>query len=56
MNINKRKNESLIHTLPKPDKNIFIYCLSDPVTDEVKYVGMTTSGFERIKSHYDDCH
>lgn len=43
---------SLIHLLPKPEKDIFIYALCEPGTENVKYIGLATNGFKRIKQHY----
>lgn len=43
---------SLIHTIEKPEKDIFIYGLCDPDTYELKYIGLATIGFNRIISHY----
>jgi len=35
-----------------PKSNTFIYCLIDPTTNEVRYVGQTINGIKRIKAHY----
>ncbi len=35
-----------------PDKQNFIYALCCPDTNEVKYIGLSTNGFKRIKDHY----
>ena len=34
------------------DKNIFVYGLFDPVTDELRYIGKTSRGECRIKEHF----
>jgi hypothetical protein len=52
MNINKRKNESLIHTLPKSETPYFIYGLIDPDNKEIKYVGLSTTGNGRFFTHW----
>ena len=44
---------SLVHTLPKPEKEIFIYALCEPDSLNIRYIGLSTSGFKRIKRHYD---
>lgn len=44
---------SLIHTLPKPEKDIYIYALCEPNTQDIRYIGLATNGFRRIKRHYD---
>jgi GIY-YIG catalytic domain len=38
--------------LPTPDKGIFIYGLFCPDTKDLKYIGLSTNGFRRIKEHY----
>lgn len=50
--LNIRKNRSIVHDLPKPEKDIFIYALCEPNTDIVRYIGLSTMGFKRIKDHY----
>jgi len=47
--------KSLIHSLEKPEKEIYIYALCDPNTGQIRYIGLSTVGFKRIASHYDDC-
>lgn len=47
--------KSLIHSLERPEKEIYIYGLCDPNTGELRYIGLSTVGFKRIASHYDDC-
>jgi len=49
-------SKSLIHTLEKPEKDIFIYGLCDPDTGEIRYIGLTTSGFKRLYDHYGNCY
>lgn len=51
-----RKNASLIHSIEKPIKDIFIYGLCDPDTNELKYIGLSTVGFKRLKDHYETCY
>lgn len=46
---------SLLNTLPKPEKKIFIYGLLNPETNELRYIGLTKNGFSRICNHYNDC-
>lgn len=46
--------KSLIFSLPKPEKNTFIYGLCDPDTNELRYIGLTGNGFKRISGHYND--
>lgn len=47
--------KSLIFSLPKSEKNVFIYGLCDPDTNELRYIGLTGNGFKRISGHYNDC-
>jgi hypothetical protein len=49
------KINTVYSNLDKPEKNIFIYLLSDPDTNQPKYIGMTTTGFLRIYHHYIHC-
>lgn len=49
------KYNDLIQSLDKPEKNICIYALLDPDTNELKYIGQTIQGFERIREHYNKC-
>lgn len=46
------KYNDLIQSLDKPEKNICIYALLDPDTNELKYVGQTLQGFNRIREHF----
>jgi len=48
--------KSLIHTVEKPEKLIFIYGLCDPDTNELKYIGLSTVGFKRLQNHYNCCY
>lgn len=47
-----KQHKSLIHTLEQPQKDIYIYLLKCPDTNNPKYVGLATTGFTRIKQHY----
>ena len=47
------KRKQLIYSLPVPEKDIVIYALCEPDSNIIRYVGMTTVGFNRIKGHYD---
>jgi hypothetical protein len=47
--------KSLIFSLEKPEKNVFIYGLCDPDTNALRYIGLTGNGFKRISGHYNDC-
>lgn len=47
---------SLIHTIEKPEKHIFIYGLIDPRDGLLKYIGLATNGFNRMKQHYSSCY
>lgn len=49
-------NKSLIHTIEKPEKKIYIYGLCDPDTNELRYIGLTTIGFKRMIRHWNDCY
>lgn len=48
----RRKNESLIHSVDKPSSEIFIYGLIDPDSKEIKYIGLATTGFDRLRQHW----
>lgn len=43
---------SLVHSLPQPEKNIYIYALCEPGTNDIRYIGLATNGFDRIKQHW----
>lgn len=43
---------SLFETLPKPEKNIFVYALCEPGTENIRYIGIATTGFKRMRDHY----
>ena len=45
-------NPSKIHSLPKPEKDIYIYTLIDPRDNSIKYVGLSTTGFSRVNNHF----
>lgn len=45
----------LIQSLEKPEKNICIYGLLNPDTDELVYIGQTIQGFKRITEHFHKC-
>lgn len=49
------KYNNLIQSLEKPEKNICIYGLIDPNTNELKYIGQTIQGFHRIREHFYKC-
>lgn len=38
--------------LKQPDSNSCIYALIDPRDNKIKYIGLTTTGFSRIATHY----
>lgn len=35
-----------------PESNSFIYALIDPRNDQIKYIGQTSCGLQRIRQHY----
>ncbi len=43
---------SIVHKLEKPQKNIFIYALCEPNSEIIRYIGLSTRGFKRIKDHW----
>lgn len=43
----------LLHIFKIPEKKIYIYGLCDPDTDEIRYVGLATTGLDRIIQHYE---
>lgn len=45
----------LIQSLEKPEKNICIYGLLNPETNELFYIGQTIQGFARIREHFYKC-
>lgn len=46
--------ENPLFTLQKPIRPVFVYGLCDPDTNELRYIGLTCNGFQRIKNHYND--
>lgn len=46
--------ENPLFTLQKPIRPIFVYGLCAPDTNELRYIGLTCNGFQRIKNHYND--
>lgn len=47
--MNNKKYEDDVVGLPN---NNVIYCLCDPITEQVRYVGKTVNLYDRIKKHY----
>jgi hypothetical protein len=47
--------ESLKNQIEQPKTNFCIYGLIDPRTNKLKYIGLTTIGFERFHDHYSRC-
>lgn len=46
--------EFSVKDFKQPESKILIYALLCPLTLDIKYVGKTTRGFERIRQHYYD--
>lgn len=46
------KYNEFIGKLEKPQKLIFVYGLCDPDTNQLRYVGITIQGFDRIREHF----
>ena len=45
-------SKKLLNTLPYPKKDIYIYALKCPVSNVIKYVGLSTTGIKRMEYHY----
>lgn len=44
--------QSLIWQVDRPLKQHYIYGLIDPRNNELKYIGLSTTGFDRMKTHW----
>lgn len=45
-------SKKLLNTLPLPEKDFYIYALICPSTKQIKYIGLSTVGFNRMITHY----